>query len=111
MYDAERWLEIAEVMSFDTPAIEETKADIEAETAETNSVIEPEAIEAPAQIEAVQIEAVEPRSARVLSIAELRQKLGLELRPPVAAPLPPVDGRPRIVRRREAEALPQMAAG
>lgn len=108
MYDAERWLEIAEVMSFDTPAIEEKAADIEAETAKTES----EAVEAPVQIDEVQVEAAEPRSARVLSIAELRQKLGLELRSPVAAPPPPVEARPRIVRRRgEAEALPQMAAG
>ena len=87
MNDAERWMEIAETMTFEATIV----AEIEAQTEEMETV-EAEMIEA----------APEPR-ARVLSITQLRQKLGIE---EVAAPTrtrmqePMAGGPPRIVSRR-----------
>jgi hypothetical protein len=111
MNDAERWMEIAETMTFEVAAIEvaEIAADgtveVEAETTE--------------QIEAnetTNLEMIEPAPrARVLSITQLRQKLGIE---EVAAPVAraraqePVTGTPpRIVSRRREMAMQQLMAG
>lgn len=97
MYNAERWLEIAEVMTFETPAIEQ-------------AAIETTDIAAAEITETIETQTIEARSARVLSIAELRQKLGIERCEPALATAPPPAGRPRIVRRREME-TEQFAAG
>jgi hypothetical protein len=113
MNDAERWMEIAETMTLEAAfAVETNAAPIEqtdvtetAEQAETIEAAEPEMIEAP-----------EPR-ARVLSITQLRQKLGIE---EVAAPPartrvqePMTGGPPRIVSRRREAAMqePELMAG
>ena len=104
MSNAERWQEISEVMSFEVSVeVEATGETAEIETAVT--------VEAEAAVEPEMVELHEPRTPRVVSITELRQKLGIEETPLArSAPLP-TTGRPRIVRRREAEAYPELAAG
>jgi hypothetical protein len=102
MSNAERWQEISEVMSFDVHAVEAAAT----ETAEIETAV---TIEAKAAPEVIEIH--EPRAPRVVSISELRQRLGIEETPLArSAPLP-ATGRPRIVKRREAEAYPEFAAG
>jgi hypothetical protein len=97
MSNAERWREISEVMSFEVQVVEA------AVTIEAEAAVETTAPEA--------IEIYEPRTPRVVSITELRQRLGIEETPLArSAPLP-MTGRPRIVKRREAEAYPELAAG
>ena len=104
MSNAEQWREIAETMT-----VEATPQEERLETPEVAETVEAE-IEAG---EAIGMQQAEPRSARVLSISELRQKLGLEtFEQPVARSAPPAQGRPRIVRRREADTdYEVMAAG
>ena len=102
MSNAERWQEISEVMSFDVHAVEVAAT----EAAEIETAVK---IEAEAAPEVIEIH--EPRAPRVVSISELRQRLGIEEAPLArSAPLP-ATGRPRIVKRREAEAYPELAAG
>ncbi len=95
-----RWMEIAETMTLEVALEVETGAApielMEVEQTEVTETAEQETIE-PEMIE------VAPR-ARVLSITQLRQKLGIE---EVAAPLartrvqePMTGGPPRIVSRR-----------
>jgi len=106
MSNAERWLEIAEVMSFEVHTVEVTAT--EAAEVETTVAIEAELQEI---AEPGTTETHEPRTSRVVSIAELRQKLGIEETPLArSAPLP-TTCRPRIVRRREIEVYPELAAG
>ena len=98
MSNAERWQEISEVMSFEVHAVE-VAAEVDAAVT----------IEAEAEPEVIEIH--EPRTPRVVSISELRQRLGIEETPLArSAPLP-TTGRPRIVKRREAETYPELAAG
>jgi hypothetical protein len=102
MSNAERWQEISEVMSFEVHTVEAAATG----TAEVDAAVTIEAEAAPAEI-AVH----EPRTPRVVSISELRQRLGIEETPLArSAPLP-TTGRPRIVKRREAEAYTELAAG
>lgn len=115
MSNAEQWQEIAEVMSFDVHAVEGATTGTTQMTEDLTeiaaAVVEETGAAEVAELETVQSERVEPRSARVLSIVELRQKLGIEDMPLArSAPLP-TTGRPRIVRRREAEAYQELAAG
>lgn len=100
MNDAERWFEISEVMSFDVQLVEvATLKGAEIKTEE--DVAEPEVIVAH-----------EPRVARVVSITELRQKLGIEEVAFTRSAPAPMTGRPKIVsRRREAEEYAELAAG
>lgn len=116
MSNAERWLEISEVMTFEVHAVVEAAAEqtsrVEAEITATEIEERPvteEAVESADTETAETIEMPEQRSARVLSISELRQRLGIEA--PVARSSPPPSGRPRIVRRRENEAYHELAAG
>ena len=109
MCEQERWLEIAETMTFEVAfeaaaKIEATETTEQAETVQAAETIEPEMIET----------TPEPRTARVLSISQLRQKLGIgEVEQPVARPPPPAPGRPRIVKRRCDVAMqePELLAG
>ena len=103
MNDAERWMEIAETMTLEAAFVVETNA-APIELMEVTETAEPEMIEAA------------PR-ARVLSITQLRQKLGIEevARPPARtrAQEPMTGGPPRIVsRRRDVELQePELMAG
>jgi|SRR5689334_5137279 len=101
MFNAERLLELAETMPWEVPA--EAAEEIRAAEAEAIAPIvnEPEIIEAAAP---------EPRTARVLSITQLRQKLGIECTAMTQrTPAPATIDRPRIVRRRMKE--PELLAG
>jgi hypothetical protein len=110
MSNAERWQEISEVMSFNVQPVEvEAAGDTEIKTEEDVTAIEAAKVDPAVTIEAETIH--EPRTPRVVSITELRQRLGIEETPLArSAPLP-MTGRPRIVRRRETEAYPELAAG
>ena len=107
MNDAERWMEIAETMTLEAAfGVETNAAPIELmEVTETVETTEQEVIEAP-----------EPR-ARVLSITQLRQKLGIEevARPPARTRVqePMTGGPPRIVSRRRDVSMqePELMAG
>jgi len=115
MNDAERWIEISEVMSFDVQAVDvATTESTEITAVEEVAAIEAAEIDAAVTIEAApeMIEIHEPRTPRVVSISELRQRLGIEQAPLArSAPLP-TTVRPRIVsRRREAEEYAELAAG
>lgn len=115
MNDAERWIEISEVMSFDVQAVDvATTESMEITAVEEVAAIEAAEIDAAVTIEAApeMIEIHEPRTPRVVSISELRQRLGIEQAPLArSAPLP-TTVRPRIVsRRREAEEYAELAAG
>ena len=99
MSNAERWQEIAEAMTFE--------ATVETAATGTAEVVTAVTIEAAAEPEVIE----GPRVPRVVSITELRQKLGI-VETPLARSAPlPMTGRPRIVRRRDAEACPELAAG
>jgi hypothetical protein len=102
MNDAERWMEIAETMTLEAAFVMETNAAPIKQT-EVTETAEQETVE-PEMIEAA------PR-ARVLSITQLRQKLGIEevARPPARARVeePMAGGPPRIVSRRRDLALPE----
>ena len=85
----------------------EAIAEAETETTTNGTTEEMTAITEP-EIAQEKLAEIETKTARVLSIAELRQKLNVEA---PAAPMPararrtmPIEegGRPRIVRRREA---------
>jgi len=104
MFNAERLLELAEIMTWEVP-IEAAEATLATEAEAIASVVnEPEII--PEILEAAP---PEPRTARVLSITLLRQKLGIEdTAPTQRTPAPSMD-RPRIVRRRIEE--PELLAG
>src|SRR5262245_9603120 len=95
MFNAERLLELAETMAYEVPI----------EPAEETLATEAEAI-APAvnELETTREAPLpEPRTARVLSITQLRQKLGIEDAVLTQrSPMPSID-RPRIVRRRVEE--------
>jgi len=99
MNDAERWMEIAETMTLEAAFGVETNAAPIEQAEVTETAEQTEMIEA----------APEPRTARVLSISQLRQKLGMEeVAPPVAKSAPPAPGRPRIVKRRGEAAAEEM---
>ena len=99
MFNAERLLELVETMAWEVP-IETAKETLTPEAEAISPAInELEIIKAPP----------EPRTARVLSITQLRQKLGIEdMAPTQRTPMPSID-RPRIVRRRLEE--PELLAG
>jgi hypothetical protein len=113
MNDAERWMEIAETMTLDVALeVETSAASIEQTEIEETEVTET------AEQETTELEMIEaaPR-ARVLSITQLRQKLGIE---EVAAPPartrvqePMTCAPPRIVSRRRDMAMqePELMAG
>jgi hypothetical protein len=109
MNDAERWMEIAETMTLEAAFAVETNAApielMEVDQTDVTETVDQEVIEAP-----------EPR-ARVLSITQLRQKLGIEevAAPPARTRIqePMTGGPPRIVSRRRDVALqePELMAG
>lgn len=100
MFNAGRLLELAEIMTWEVPI----------KPAEEILAAEAEAI-APAvnELEIIKEAPPEPRTARVLSITQLRQKLGIEDTGPTQPVLAPSTARPRIVRRHMAEEM--LAAG
>lgn len=98
-------MEIAETMTFEMPAIEGAKIAAEG-TDEVEAEIEEQEITGQVEaIETTELEMIEaaPR-ARVLSITQLRQKLGIEevVAPPARTRTqePMTGGPPRIVSRR-----------
>ena len=91
MSNAEQWLELAEALTFETTN--------EANTVETITTTET-ADHTEATLATIDPAPHDPRICRVLSISQLRQKLGIENTAPAnPAPQPSAD-RPRIVRRR-----------
>lgn len=100
MFNAEHLLELAEIMAWEVPI----------ETAEETLATEAEAIVLVVdELEIVQEAPPESRTARVLSITQLRQKLGIEDMAPIQRTQAPSTDRPRIVRRRAEE--PELLAG
>jgi hypothetical protein len=118
MNDADRWMEIAVTMTLEVAFEVETSAApiklMEVEQTEMTETAEQETTEQettePEMIEAA------PR-ARVLSITQLRQKLGIEevVAPPARTRVqePMTGGPPRIVSRRRDVAMqePELMAG